>query len=168
MWDLPGSGLKPKSPALAGGFLTTEPPGKPPKQDSYWSILGNWSVLSVSHQVEDRNVLIDQPGLWVLSCAWVRAGEENRNGCWESRDMLVTRSSSDSPLGPPWFLDGASVCTCSVLNKYLLSEMTTSFNYFPPSSRWRGGSNLSSGILSSLRSVNRIKRTKFCCLELFP
>ena len=27
--DLPKSGIKPRSPALAGGFLTTEPPGKP-------------------------------------------------------------------------------------------------------------------------------------------
>ena len=29
MWDLPGPGLEPASPALAGGFLTTAPPGKP-------------------------------------------------------------------------------------------------------------------------------------------
>ena len=29
MWGLPGAGLKPVSPALAGGFLTTVPPGKP-------------------------------------------------------------------------------------------------------------------------------------------
>ena len=29
MWDLPGPGLEPESPALAGGFLTTAPPGKP-------------------------------------------------------------------------------------------------------------------------------------------
>ena len=29
MWDLPGSGIEPVSPALAGGFFTTEPPGKP-------------------------------------------------------------------------------------------------------------------------------------------
>ena len=28
MWDLPGPGIKPVSPALAGGFLTTVPPGK--------------------------------------------------------------------------------------------------------------------------------------------
>ena len=28
MWDLPGPGLEPVSPALAGGFLTTMPPGK--------------------------------------------------------------------------------------------------------------------------------------------
>ena len=29
MWDLPGLGIEPMSPALAGGFFTTEPPGKP-------------------------------------------------------------------------------------------------------------------------------------------
>ena len=28
MWDLPRPGLEPMSPALAGGFLTTAPPGK--------------------------------------------------------------------------------------------------------------------------------------------
>ena len=28
MWDLPGPGLKPVSPAMAGGFLNTAPPGK--------------------------------------------------------------------------------------------------------------------------------------------
>ena len=31
MWDLPGSGIKPTSPARAGKFFTTEPPGKPPQ-----------------------------------------------------------------------------------------------------------------------------------------
>ena len=29
MWDPPGPGHEPVSPALAGGFPTTEPPGKP-------------------------------------------------------------------------------------------------------------------------------------------
>ena len=29
MWDIPRPGLKPMSPALAGRFLTTAPPGKP-------------------------------------------------------------------------------------------------------------------------------------------
>ena len=29
MWDLPGPGLEPASPALAGRFSTTVPPGKP-------------------------------------------------------------------------------------------------------------------------------------------
>ena len=31
MWDLPRPGLEPVSPALAGGFLTTAPPGKSPR-----------------------------------------------------------------------------------------------------------------------------------------
>ena len=29
MWDLPGSGVEPVSPASEGGFFTAEPPGKP-------------------------------------------------------------------------------------------------------------------------------------------
>ena len=29
MWDLPRPGLEPVFPELAGGFLTTAPPGKP-------------------------------------------------------------------------------------------------------------------------------------------
>ena len=32
MWDLPGPGLEPVSPALAGRFSTTAPPGKPPSK----------------------------------------------------------------------------------------------------------------------------------------
>ena len=35
MWDLLGSGIKPVSPALADGFFTTEPVGKP-KVDSFF------------------------------------------------------------------------------------------------------------------------------------
>ena len=29
MWDLPGSGIEPVSPAPTGGFFATEPPGSP-------------------------------------------------------------------------------------------------------------------------------------------
>ena len=35
MWDLPRPGLEPVSPALAGGFSTTAPPGKPFPLNSY-------------------------------------------------------------------------------------------------------------------------------------
>ena len=38
MWDLPGPGLKPMSPALAGGFLTTVPPGKS-QTESYLNMI---------------------------------------------------------------------------------------------------------------------------------
>ena len=30
MWDPPGSGIEPVTSTMAGGFFTTEPPGKPP------------------------------------------------------------------------------------------------------------------------------------------
>ena len=33
--DLPDPGIEPTSPALAGRFFTTEPPGKPPTSDFY-------------------------------------------------------------------------------------------------------------------------------------
>ena len=42
MWDLPGPGLEPVSPALAGGFLTTASLGKPFFsffKHLYWSIV---------------------------------------------------------------------------------------------------------------------------------
>ena len=52
MWNLPGPGLEPMSPALAGGFLTTAPPGKSPVM-FYRSILLTfqhviWSVVVFS------------------------------------------------------------------------------------------------------------------------
>ena len=38
--DLSGPGIEPVSPAIAGGFFTTEPPGKPTKEDPY-SLVGS-------------------------------------------------------------------------------------------------------------------------------
>ena len=35
MWDLPRPGLEPVSPALAGRFSTTAPPGKPRKSEFF-------------------------------------------------------------------------------------------------------------------------------------
>ena len=37
MWDPPRPGLEPVSPALAGGFSTTAPPGKPPMQMEFYT-----------------------------------------------------------------------------------------------------------------------------------
>ena len=34
--DLPDPGIEPQSPALAGGFFTTEPPGESSKNDTDW------------------------------------------------------------------------------------------------------------------------------------
>ena len=38
MWNLPGPGLEPVSPALAGGFLTTAPPGKSQNHFNSWGM----------------------------------------------------------------------------------------------------------------------------------
>ena len=48
MWDLPGPGLEPESPALAGGFLTTAPPRKFPLP------------TSLTHP-EDTTAMVDSP-----------------------------------------------------------------------------------------------------------
>ena len=42
MWNLPGSGIEPMSPAFSGEFFTTEPPRKPP---SNFTLLFNLCVL---------------------------------------------------------------------------------------------------------------------------
>ena len=44
MWDLPGPGIKPVSPALAGGLSTTAPPGKP-LFFFFFNPLGNGKLL---------------------------------------------------------------------------------------------------------------------------
>ena len=44
MWDLPGPGLEPVSPALAGGFLTTAPPWKYLFIHSCCLILSSWWI----------------------------------------------------------------------------------------------------------------------------
>ena len=41
-WDPPGPGIEPASLALAGGFFTTEPPGKPPDTLLSISFGGAW------------------------------------------------------------------------------------------------------------------------------
>ena len=54
MWDLPGPGIEPVSPALAGRLFTTVPLGKP----LYWcfkaSILLPFSYPLVYHQVREQ------------------------------------------------------------------------------------------------------------------
>ena len=48
MWDLPRPGLEPMSPALAGRFSTTAPPGKPER-----------SIFTQGHTVSDQPSLLN-------------------------------------------------------------------------------------------------------------
>ena len=48
MWDLPKSEIEPESPALAGRFFTTDPPGKSPNA-GYLSIILNAGLVLSKH-----------------------------------------------------------------------------------------------------------------------
>ena len=52
--DLPDPGIKPESPALTGGFFTTETPGKP---WDYSRFSFNYDKLSMAETVSKLNVL---------------------------------------------------------------------------------------------------------------
>ena len=60
MWDLPGPGLEPVSPELAGGFLTTVSPGKSEKlkffsfQMFYLSRLSPGLFISIIYQMRNN------------------------------------------------------------------------------------------------------------------
>ena len=74
MWDLPRPGLEPVSPALAGRFSTTVPPGKPTV--FYFNLLYfillylllSFLPFILSH-VEDR-LLVLQPGVRAVPLRW--------------------------------------------------------------------------------------------------
>ena len=53
MWDLPGPGLEPVSPALAGKFLTTVPPVKPIDFDDFLK-------FALKHFWDENTIIIRQ------------------------------------------------------------------------------------------------------------
>ena len=59
MWDLPRPGLAPTSPPLAGGFLTTAPPGK--SLNSYSSICAG--ECAIGAEIADENKIETTPAL---------------------------------------------------------------------------------------------------------
>ena len=61
--DLPDLGIEPMSPALAGGFFTTEPPGKP-------FLLMNWANFQVSTMYLSLFPLYPVLSLFVLLSVW--------------------------------------------------------------------------------------------------
>ena len=72
MWDLPGSGLKPVSPAFAGRFLTTAPPGKSPPY-LYWNTLQRfklkkWFLVFMGIIDTQKNLLWNQ-----VETEWARS-----------------------------------------------------------------------------------------------
>ena len=74
MWDLPGPGLEPLSPALAGRFSTTVPPGKP-NFHSYFINFGFFS-LSAPPPRDDRCVHIVIFLIILLLIIWITSYQD--------------------------------------------------------------------------------------------
>ena len=90
MWDLPGPGIEPVSPALAGGFLTTAPPGNPGllmknKRCSYYSGHSKGFSRSVSGmQDKDQIYFLISHGKTFIKCySELRAGCKNEVPSWD-------------------------------------------------------------------------------------
>ena len=85
MWDLPRPGLEPVSPALAGGFSTTAPPGKPWHHllISTWGMLVT-SIIKVDHWKLKQMTFLERRKLGL----WKRELEPNEKvntwGWWRS------------------------------------------------------------------------------------
>ena len=66
--DLPDPGIEPASPALAGGFFTTEPPGKPlgqphslPKEHDLRALMTFFLELTLGDSEEQGNLVRCSP-----------------------------------------------------------------------------------------------------------
>ena len=84
MWDLPRPGLESMSPALAGGFLTTAPPGKPFPGRLLYCVAILYVSLSMSHVTQELPKYLfvflphHLPKLMFCSCLCTRLSESNR------------------------------------------------------------------------------------------
>ena len=68
MWDLPGPGLDPVSPALAGGFLTIAPPGKSSATFLKYVIYLNGNATKLERGLDDFRGGSQDEFLWLSDC----------------------------------------------------------------------------------------------------
>ena len=86
MWNLPRPGLEPASPALAGRFSTTAPPGKP--LDTVFLI----DRQSALHVHRFHILRLNQPWIKVSIRGWLNPWMQN---LWIRRANYWTRGSMD-------------------------------------------------------------------------
>ena len=109
MWDLSRSGIEPMSPALAGGFFTTEPPGKP----LLLLLLPCHAACGIS---------VPQPGI-ELRPGVLTTGTPGKSRCksFLSYD-LVSSCLYWWQLGDKSFHCKATISPCSMCNQMCISE----------------------------------------------
>ena len=83
--DLPDSGINPVSPALAGGFFTTVPPGEPVDDVAGWFQIYLFALLAwtVAHQ---------------LLCTWNSPGKNTGTGGHFLLQRIFPTQGSNPPL----------------------------------------------------------------------
>ncbi|KAJ8792834.1 hypothetical protein J1605_004019 [Eschrichtius robustus] len=101
MWDLPSPGLEPVSPALAGRFSTTVPPGKPRKgRSSVLSLLfalnqedGHHSIAVCKWDSESSQARKETPSVVCedLYCSLGSKEVALWASAWHCRDWLFSR-----------------------------------------------------------------------------
>ena len=126
MWDLPGPGIEPVSPALAGGFFTTEPSRKPltsaswyEQQVPFWlpvkKCVDEWAI---SHEPSQRRGGSQMSGgIWwapglplpslihgLLAVCFLRElGHHFTILKWLPRRLCPHRTVYAAPGGKPWW-----------------------------------------------------------------
>ena len=80
MWDLPGPGIKPGPPALAGGFLTTVPPEKSLKIGFI-----DMKIHEISHTIHKKSISAGLDTLNVKSKTLINLEENTGNYLFKIR-----------------------------------------------------------------------------------
>ena len=106
MWDLPGTGIEPVSPALAGRSFTTDPPGKPwsprfliKNRKTDGSVLGLFPSRCIAVQMGgDKSQCFRTEWVFNSSEAWRRGRPNRRNSSLQflSFGDLVLKVSPDN------------------------------------------------------------------------
>ena len=94
MWDLPGPGLEPVSPALAGGFLTTAPPGKSQTNSSRLNTYQSMAHKSGLQAILDIQVTIR---FMVLSKTLGRVEDSVIINCYSQKNFLTAHINLNPP-----------------------------------------------------------------------
>ena len=127
MWDLPGPGLEPVSPALAGGFLTTAPPGKPNATIfiSQESLLSTTPSPNLTYSVQfvfvfPLHIMLPSILAYVLLCL-LSVSPSLKCQLYEDRDLCLfcsLKSTWHRVGAQKIFMDCFSMTTISCLNTY--------------------------------------------------
>ena len=121
IWDLPGPAIKPESPALAGGFLTTGPPQGSPHISLKRNIPKSYfSMENESQSCPSR-----------LLSTWSSPGQNTEVGSWSLlqgifpnqgrriKSRSPTLQEDFLPAGPPGKPKNTGVCSLSLLQQGL-------------------------------------------------